>query len=95
MNTMGEKRTTLLPFEDTDKDAIKVLAELTRRAPFWKRAEKLVHLNNTRRALILADLRHRYPNADENELRKRLAARLLPCEDVIRIFGWNPKEEGY
>lgn len=90
-----EKNKHILAFEDTDNDALEVLAELTRRAPFWKRAERIIQLNNTRRSLILADLRRRYPDADENELRKRLASRLLPIEDVIRIFDWNPEEEGY
>jgi len=45
--------------------------------------------------LILADLRRRYPHADADELHKRLAARLLPREDVIRMFDWDPEKEGY
>jgi hypothetical protein len=61
----------------------------------WKRAEQLSNLIHARRVLILADLRRRYPQADAGELRKRMAARLLPLDDVIRLFGWNPEEEGY
>jgi hypothetical protein len=92
---MKEQDRKILPFDDTDEDALEVLAELIRNEPFWKRAERIVQLNNTRRALILADLRSRYPNADEDELRKRLAARLLPREDVIRVYNWDPEKEGY
>jgi hypothetical protein len=95
MSVKKEKNKKILPFEDTDEDALEVLVELTRNMPFWKRAERIVQLNNTRRSLILADLRHRYPDADEAELRKRLAARLLPREDVIRVYGWDPEKEGY
>ena len=81
--------------KDTTPEAGRVLVELLRRAPMWKRAEQLSNLIHTRRVLILADLRRRYPNAGAEELRKRMAARLLPLDDVIRIFGWNPEEEGY
>ncbi|MBA3239602.1 MAG: hypothetical protein H0T60_00050 [Acidobacteria bacterium] len=80
---------------DTDPEAERMLVEMLRRAPVWKRAEQLAGLIHARRVLILADLRRRYPRADADELRKRLAARLLPREDVIRIFDWDPEKEGY
>ena len=89
------QRARTTEFQDTTPEAERTLIELTRRAPMWKRAEQLSNLIHARRVLILADLRHRYPKADADELRKRLAARLLPLEDVIRLFGWNPEEEGY
>jgi hypothetical protein len=41
------------------------------------------------RAKIMDDVRRRYPYADENEIRRRFAARVLPREDVIRMFGWD------
>ena len=82
-------------FQDTTPEAERVLIELTRRAPMWKRAEQLSNLIHAHRVLILADLRRRYPQAGAEELHKRMAARLLPVEDVVRIFGWNPEEEGY
>ncbi len=83
------------PVQDATPEAARELLEMTRRAPLWKRAEQLNNLIFARRVLILADLRRRYPQADANELRKRLAARLLPREDVIRIFNWDPEKEGY
>lgn len=81
--------------EDTDPEAERALVELLRRTPTWKRAEQLAGLIHTRNVLVLADLRRRYPNADAEELRKRLAARLLPREQVRQVFGWDPEEEGY
>ncbi|HZT57154.1 MAG TPA: hypothetical protein VFA21_00875 [Pyrinomonadaceae bacterium] len=81
--------------DDTDQNAERVYIEMLRRAPMWKRAEQLAGLIHARNVLIVADLRRRYPLADAEELRKRLAARLLPREDVIRIFGWDPEEKGY
>ena len=83
------------PEPDTDSEAERVLIEMLRRAPTWKRAAQLSGLAHARNVLILADLRRRYPEAGAEELRKRLAARLLPREDVIRVFGWDPEAEGY
>jgi hypothetical protein len=81
--------------QDTTPEAERVLIELTRRTPMWKRAEQLSNLIHTGRVLLLADLRRRYPNAGSTELHKRMAARLLPREDVVRMFGWDPEKEGY
>ena len=86
---------SLIDLQDTTPEAERVLIELTRRTPMWKRAEQLSNLIHAQRVLILADLRRRYPNAGPDELHKRMAARLLPREDVIRIFGWDPEKEGY
>jgi len=83
------------PVQDSTPEAARVFVEMTRRAPLWKRAAQLNDLIFARRVLILADLRRRYPHADADELHKRLAARLLPREDVIRIFDWDPEKEGY
>lgn len=81
--------------QDTAPEAERVLVEMTRRLPMWKRVEQLSNLIHAQRVLVLADLRRRYPNADADELHKRMAARLLPREDVIHIFGWDPEKEGY
>ena len=48
-------------------------------------------LTETMRDLIRADLRHRFPDADETELRPRFIARVLPREDVIKAYGFDPK----
>jgi hypothetical protein len=84
-----------LETDDTDPEAERVLIEMLRRTPTWKRAEQLAGLIHARNVLILADLRRRYPEADAEELRKRLAARLLPREHVVRLFDWDPEKEGY
>jgi hypothetical protein len=81
--------------DDTDPEAERALIEMLRRTPTWKRAEQLAGLIHARNVLILADLRRRYPSAGADELRRRLAARLLPREQVIRLFGWDPEKEGY
>jgi hypothetical protein len=81
--------------DETNPEAERALIEMLRRTPTWKRAEQLAGLIHARNVLILADLRRRHPDADAEELRKRLAARLLPREHVIQLFGWDPETEGY
>jgi hypothetical protein len=85
----------MLEHDDTDPEAERALIEMRRRTPMWKRAEQLAGLIQSRNVLILADLRRRYPEARDEELRMRLASRLLPREDVVRVFGWDPEKEGY
>ena len=80
---------------DTDTEAERVLIELTRRAPVWKRVAQASALTTACRSLALADLRRHYPRASEDELRRRLAARTLPREIVARAYGWDPEREGY
>ena len=52
-------------------------------------------LTDAMRQLILADLRHRFPDADNEEIRRRFIARVLPRETVIRAYGFDPKVEGF
>jgi hypothetical protein len=82
-------------FTDTDPEAERVFVETLRRAPVWKRVAQVLELNRMCRMLVMTDLRRRYPHAPKAELHRRLAARLLEREDVIRAYGWDPEREGY
>ena len=76
---------------DTTPEAERVLIEVVRRAPVWKRLALADQLIQTCRALALADLRRRYPRASEDELRRRLGTRLLTRDEIARAFGWDPE----
>lgn len=80
---------------DTSPEAEAVLMELLRQAPVWKRLQMVDQMHETLRLLTIADLRRCYPNADENEINRRLAARLLSRADVMAAYGWDPELEGY
>lgn len=80
---------------DTSPEAQQVLFELTRRTPVWRRLQLTCELVQTTRLLMLADLRRRFPHAGEEELRRRLIARVLPREEVVRAFGFDPVDKGY
>lgn len=84
---------TLSP--DTTPEAESVLLELLRRAPVWKRLQMVDQMHETLRQLAIADIRRRYPAADDEEIKRRLAARVLSRTDVINAYGWDPELEGY
>jgi hypothetical protein len=78
---------------DTRPEAQQVQFDLLRRMPVWKRLALTCELIQTARKLMLVDLRRRYPQASEEELRRRLIARLLTREEVIRAYGFDPAKE--
>jgi hypothetical protein len=80
---------------DTTPDAQRKQVELLRRLSPSQKLSLAFALTDTMRELILADLRHRFPRADEAEIRRRFIARVLSREDVIRAYGFDPKTEGY
>jgi hypothetical protein len=82
-------------FTDTDPAAERVLIELARRAPAWKKFEQIARANETWRCFALAGLRSRFANEDEEELKLRLKALMLDRETMIRVYGWDPLIEGY
>ncbi|MEP6742115.1 MAG: hypothetical protein ABJB61_06405 [bacterium] len=80
---------------DTTSEAQLKHFELMRQLPGWKRLTLAFDLTQTLRQLVLADIRRRYPGASEEDVRKRFIARVLPREDVIRAYGFDPRLEGY
>jgi hypothetical protein len=80
---------------DTTPEAQQKQFELLRRLPVRKRLALTCELIQATRKLMLADLRRRFPRATEEELRRRLIARLLTRDEVIRAYGFDPGEEAY
>jgi hypothetical protein len=85
---------TLLSRDTTPEAQRKEIELLRQLAPSQKLALAFA-LTDTMRGLVMADLQHRFPNADKEEIRRRFIARVLPREDVIRAYGFDPKAEGY
>jgi hypothetical protein len=59
------------------------------------RLARMEDLNRSARAIAMAGLRERYPEADEHELKLREAALRLGREAMIRWFGWDPEVRGW
>lgn len=51
-------------------------------------------LHDASRALARTGIRARHPDADEREIRLRLAALRLDREAMVRWFAWDPEIEG-
>ncbi len=88
----ARKRATVL---DMDPETERLLIELSRNRPIWKQFRQVGSLNRMTRAFAMAGIRQRYPEASEEEVRRRLAAVLFDRETVIKVFGWDPEIEGY
>jgi len=52
-------------------------------------------MSRTVRELAEAGVRGRHPDADEDGIRRRLAAVLLPREIAIDVFGSDPDTDSY
>lgn len=78
--------------DDTDPRVRKVLVSLLREAPPWRKIQLLSSACRTGRQLALAGLRQRHENANESELRRRLADHLLGPELAARVYGPPPSE---
>ena len=84
-----------LGLEDTAPDAERLLIELARATPVWRKFEQVAETTATCREFAMIGLRKRYPQATEEDLQRRMAALVLDRETVIRVYGWDPKIEGY
>jgi len=77
---------------DTAPEAQAVLVELLRKVPAGKKIELTFDLIQSTRLLVLSGLRRRYPNAGEDELRRRLISKLLPRPVVLKAYGFDPSD---
>lgn len=75
---------------DTSVEAEQMLIELLRQAPIWRKLEMMGQLNAMAKSLALNNLRRQYPEASENELRRRLADLLLGSELAATVYGSLP-----
>jgi len=74
-------------FLDTRPEAEAVLIKLIRQAPPWRKFKMMQQLNTTVRTLAIAGVRSRHPQADDTEVRRRLADIWLGPELAINVFG--------
>jgi hypothetical protein len=72
---------------DTTPEAEVVLFKLLRAAPTWKKWRRMEDMNRTTRLLAVIGLRRRYPQATEEEIRRRLADLILGPELAERVYG--------
>ncbi len=72
---------------DTSPEAEAVLIEGYRRMTLKQKFEQVERLNRMGRALAMSGLRRRYPEASEEQIRRRLAGLLLGEELATKAYG--------
>jgi len=72
---------------DTSPETERMLLQLMRETPPWRKMELMDQLNAMAREFALAGLRQRHPTASEQELRRRLADLLLGPELAAKVYG--------
>ena len=81
-------------FEDTDEEIERVLIELTRAMPVWKKLHQVFAATALTRKFALGGLRRRYPEATGRELQLHLGSLVLDRESMIKVYGWDPNIQG-
>jgi hypothetical protein len=76
---------TLYP--DTDPEAERVQLEIYRRMPPWKKMQLVLESNDVSRALVLAGIRARHPDASEDEIRRRFLGIWLGEDLATEVYG--------
>ena len=72
---------------DTSPEAEKVLIELLRQAPPWRRMQLADRLSQSMRQFSMAGIRDRNPGASEPEIRRQFAELHLGTELAGKVFG--------
>ena len=72
---------------DTDREAEAVQLEIYRRMPTWRKIQLVFEALEMSRALTLAGIRSRHPQAGPEEIRRRLLGLSLGEELATRVYG--------
>jgi hypothetical protein len=78
--------------QDTSPEAFERYYAMLRAASPEERLRAAISLSSTVRALAEAGIRMRQPQADDREVRVRLAVRLYGREAALRLFGAIPED---
>ena len=77
-------------FADTTAEALEVYIDLHRRMSPSQRLARVFELGQFQQSLQLNDVRSNYPEASEQEVLLRVAARRLGRDLMIKAYNWDP-----
>ena len=90
-NRQGWKKQQMTAlFSDTHPKMEALQIQLWRQANPTRKMQMVAQLNQSARLLALAGLRSQFPQASEDELRRRLAGLLLGEEIARKVYGELP-----
>ena len=78
---------------DTDAETERVMIELWRKAPAWRKIGQVFALNAMLDSLMRSNIVKHNPHADETEIRRQLAKRKLPPELFVAVYGRDDESE--
>jgi hypothetical protein len=81
--------------DDTSPSAHRVMIEGYRKMAPHEKMEQVNALTRSVQEMALARIRREYPNCSEREMKLRLASLWLDRKTMIKVFDWDPEEEGY
>lgn len=77
-------------FADTDPKTLSVYIQLHRDMPESQRLARVFELCEFQQSLQFASVRAAYPQANEEEVFLRVAARRLGRDLMIKAYNWDP-----
>jgi hypothetical protein len=80
---------------DTHPRIKKILIEGYRRMTPQQKLQCVSDMTKTVQQMALARIRKQYGDISEHEMRLRLASLWLDRKTMIRVFHWDPEQEGY
>jgi hypothetical protein len=84
------------PFSaDTHPEVARILLEGYRRMTPAQKLQRACDLSEATRQMAAARIRSMYPDADDRQVRLRVAALSLGRDTMVRVFGWDPDKEGW
>lgn len=79
-------------YADTAPRAMEVWLEHLREMTPGEKIATVFELIRLAQNMAAAGVRSRHPNADEREVFLRVASLHLTCEEMIRVYHWDPRE---
>jgi len=84
-----------MELDDTSPEGRRFMIEAYRRMTPTQKLGRVFDLYEFAMGLARADVRRRYPDADDREVRLRAASRFIDPDLMRKAFGWDPREKGY
>lgn len=79
-------------YTDTDSRAMDVWLDVLRRMTPEDRFARALELNALAQRVSEAGVRSAHPGATDREVFLRAAARRLPRDWMLRVYGWDPEQ---
>lgn len=80
---------------DTSREAERLQFEHYARLEPWEKMRIVEELTRTAEGVAEVGIRERYPDANDEEVRLRLASLKYGRDLMVKFFGWDPDVKGW